>query len=131
MTANPVTVQVTRTRSVHASTTTETRKQIVEELKGCPELFFDMRQAKQSPNSPDFKHKFRYQALWLNGASQDLLQLVRQWDANQSSDLRKVSSCTSQQPSDRMQALSQAAGYGQFCASLPALDCLWMRINMH
>ena len=55
-----------------------------------PENFFDMRQAKRSDRSPDFKHKFVHQAVWLNSAPSHLVQLVQQWDSSSSDSMNKV-----------------------------------------
>ncbi|KAL3158216.1 hypothetical protein ABBQ38_010470 [Trebouxia sp. C0009 RCD-2024] len=43
-----------------------------------------MRQVKQTPRHPDFKHKASGEGLWLTSAPAEVQQLVSQWDANQS-----------------------------------------------
>ena len=53
--------------------------------------FLDVRQAKNSEKSLDFKHKFRRQALWLNNALQDFVELVKQWDDDVANKLSKAS----------------------------------------
>ena len=55
-----------------------------------PQEFFDVRHCKRSDRSPDFKHKYSGQALWLNAASQELLQQVKVWDSSPSDDDAKV-----------------------------------------
>ena len=66
------------------------RRRLADHLMSFPEDFFDMRQIKLGQTHPDFKHKMSGQALWLNSAPADLLQLVSRWDANDTAVLKKV-----------------------------------------
>ena len=63
-----------------------------------PEEFFDMRQCKRNANSPDFKHKFCRDAVWLNTASRRLLEQVKEWDSVDSPDALKVQFCVKAMP---------------------------------
>ncbi|KAL0051821.1 hypothetical protein WJX82_002688 [Trebouxia sp. C0006] len=58
-------------------------------VRSSPENFLDLRKAKNSDKSPDFKHKFSRQALWLNSAPQDFLDLVKEWDDDAANKLNK------------------------------------------
>ena len=60
-------------------------------VRSSPENFLDLRKAKNSDKSPDFKHKFSRQALWLNSAPQDFLDLVKEWDDDAANKLNKAS----------------------------------------
>lgn len=62
---------------------------IAAHLRSSPENFLDLRQAKNSDKSPDFKHKFSRQALWLNSAPQDFVELVKEWDDDAANKLSK------------------------------------------
>ena len=64
---------------------------IAAHLRSSPENFLDLRQAKNSDKSPDFKHKFSRQALWLNSAPQDFVELVKEWDDDAANKLSKAS----------------------------------------
>ncbi|DBA87227.1 TPA: hypothetical protein ACH3X1_004293 [Trebouxia sp. C0004] len=64
--------------------------EVAAHLRSNPENFLDLRQAKNSDKSPDFKHKFSRQALWLNSAPQDFVQLVREWDDDAANTLSKA-----------------------------------------
>jgi len=50
-----------------------------------------MRRAKSSDKSPDFKHKFSHQALWLNSAPPACVRLVKKWDKDVANKLSKAS----------------------------------------
>lgn len=65
---------------LHTSSQTSSGMPSAYQLRLQPENFFDMRQVKRSERSPDFKHKFIKQAIWLESAPKDLVQLVKQWD---------------------------------------------------
>lgn len=73
-----------RSYNAYNPTTPHSRRRLAEQLKSVPENVFDMRQVKQTPRHPDFKHKASGEALWLNSAPAEVQQLVTQWDANQS-----------------------------------------------
>ncbi len=66
-------------------------KEVAAHVRSSPENFLDVRQAKNSEKSPDFKHKFRRQALWLNSAPQDFVELVKEWDDDVANKLSKAS----------------------------------------
>lgn len=84
--------QTISTFCANASPYTYSKQQVLYELKAQPENFFDMRNAKRSERSPDFKHKFRQQtAIWLNSAPPDLLLLVNKWDSDEAENLNKAS----------------------------------------
>ena len=74
----------------HSQILADTRRLAADQLRTQPENFFDMRQAKRTDKSPDFKHKFSKQGLWLNTAPTDLVALVQQWDTDKSEKLPKV-----------------------------------------
>jgi hypothetical protein len=67
-----------------------TRK-VAADLQSSPENFLDMRRAKSSDKSPDFKHKFSHQALWLNSAPPACVRLVKKWDKDVANKLSKAS----------------------------------------
>lgn len=82
---------ITATTSRQVLASSDYGRGIADQLRTQPENFFDMRQAKVSNRSPDFKHKFKkMQAVWLESSSKDIVQLVQQWDADSSNSQNRV-----------------------------------------
>jgi len=84
-------VQVIQAFALRTSPQLTGPSEVAAHLRSSPENFLDLRQAKNSDKSPDFKHKFSRQALWLNSAPQDFVQLVKEWDDDAANKLSKAS----------------------------------------
>lgn len=83
-------MQVSHSHNVYNPSTPESRKRLAEQLKSVPENFFDMRQVKATLKHPDFKHKTTGEGIWLSSVPSEVLQLVSQWDTQQSAGSRQV-----------------------------------------
>lgn len=83
-------MQRTHSYNAYYFSTPESRKRLAAQLKSVPENFFDMRQVKATLKHPDFKHKATGEGLWLSSAPPEVVQLVSQWDAQQSAGSSQV-----------------------------------------
>ncbi len=84
-------VQVVQAFALRTSPQLTGPHEVAAHVRSSPESFLDLRQAKSSDKSPDFKHKFSRQALWLNSAPQDFVDLVKEWDDDAANKLSKAS----------------------------------------